>query len=244
MDTHLALITLALGLVALLYSSVGHAGASGYIAVLALSGFAPDFIKPAALTLNLLVAGLATVQFARAGHLRLDLVWPFALLSVPMSFVGASLPVSAHVFRVAVGIVLLASAARFIFPLAEPADRPNPPARPKALGIGAGLGFLAGLTGTGGGIFLTPLLLFCRWARSREAAAASALFILLNSAAGLAGHLLRTGHLPRASLPFTLAAGLGGALGAHLGSRRLTPAVIKRLLAAALFLAGGKLCLT
>jgi uncharacterized protein len=244
MDTHLALVTFALALVALLYSSVGHAGASGYIAVLTLSGFAPDFIKPAALTLNLLVGSIATVQFARAGHLRLNLVWPFALLSVPMSFVGASLPVSAQVFRVIVGLVLLASAARFLFPLPEPADRPTAPSRPKAFGIGAVLGLLAGLTGTGGGIFLTPLLLLCRWARSREAAAASALFIVCNSASGLAGQLLRTGHLPAASLPFAVAVGLGGTLGAHLGSRRFTPTVIKRILAAALFLAGGKLCLT
>lgn len=244
MDSRLALVTIALGLVALLYSSVGHAGASGYIAVLTLAGFAPDFIKPAALTLNLLVGGIATVQFARAGHLRLELVWPFALLSVPLSFVGASLPVSAGVFRFIVGLVLLASATRFLFPLPEPADRPTAPSRPQAFGIGAGLGLLAGLTGTGGGIFLTPLLLLCKWARSREAAAASALFILCNSASGLTGHFMRTGHLPAASLPFAVAVVLGGTLGAHLGSRRFTPSVIKRLLAAALFLAGGKLCLT
>src|SRR5438445_11371067 len=154
---HLILLFLAVGVIAFLYSSVGHAGASGYIAVMTLWGLAPAVIRPTALVLNILVASIGAFQFWRAGHFSWQLFWPFALLSIPAASVGGYLQPSASVLRLLIGIVLLFSAARLLF---RPRDPPQtyPPSHPAAISVGAGLGFLAGLTGTGGGIFLTPLL--------------------------------------------------------------------------------------
>lgn len=229
--------------IAFLYASVGHAGASGYIAVMSLAGLAPGVIKPTALVLNILVATLGSFQFWRAGHFSWPLFWPFALLSVPLAFAGGYLALPTQVFKILVGAVLLFSAARFL--LRPPPDAPGtPPSRPVAIAVGGGLGLLAGLTGTGGGIFLTPLLLFLGWARTRTASAVSALFILVNSLAGLAGNFSATQHLPPLSLALAGAALVGGALGSQLGSRSLSPLWIKRLLAVVLAIAGAKLVLT
>src|SRR5206468_2501149 len=185
--THLVLLFLAIGLIALLYSSVGHAGASGYIATMTLFGIVPIVIRPTALVLNILVASIGTFQFWRAGHFSWKLFWPFALLSVPAAYLGGYLQPSTSILRILIGIVLLFSAMRLVFRRSDPLQT-SPPALPVAISAGAGLGFLAGLTGTGGGIFLTPLLLFCRWAYIRQAAAVSALFIWMNSIAGLIGY--------------------------------------------------------
>jgi uncharacterized protein len=236
------LMVLGVLVVAFLYSSVGHAGASGYIAVMTLAGLAPETVKPAALTLNVLVSCLATWQFQRAGHFRWGLFWPFALLAVPCAFAGGYLSLPSAAFRLLVGLVLLASAARLLMRPAPDGDT-RAPSRPLAMGAGAGLGLLAGLTGTGGGIFLTPLLLLMRWARTKEAAAVSAAFILANSVAGLLGHVAARQALPGVAVPLAAAALAGGAAGSYLGSRRFEPLVIKRLLAAVLLIAGLKLVL-
>src|SRR5213592_4183282 len=153
--THLVLLFLAIGLIAFLYSSVGHAGASGYIAAMTLFGLAPTIIRPTALLLNILVASIGTFQFWRAGHFSWKLFWPFALLSVPAAYFGGYLQPSASILRMLIGVVLLFSAARLIFRRSDPPEA-VPPSKPTAIGVGAGLGFLSGLTGTGGGIFLTP----------------------------------------------------------------------------------------
>lgn len=238
-----AALMLGVFLVALLYASVGHAGASGYIAVMALCGIAPDVIKPAALSLNILVAAIGTWQFWRAGHFSWALFWPFALLAVPLAYLGGALHLPAPSLQLALGMALLFSAAHFVLrPGAGAATRA--PARALALGTGAGVGLLAGLTGTGGGIFLTPLLLHCRWAATKTAAAVSALFILCNSTAGLAGHLGAAQALPALALPLAVAVIAGGTLGARCGSRHLPVQAIKRCLAAVLTVAGGKLVLT
>jgi uncharacterized membrane protein YfcA len=244
---HLSLLLAGVALVAFLYASVGHAGASGYIAVMSLLALAPSVIKPAALALNVLVATLAFVQFARAGHFRWALFWPFALLAPPMAFLGGWLQMPARAFQVLIGLVLLYSAAQLVFkPAASPAGEvARVPTLPLALAIGAAIGLLSGLTGTGGGIFLTPLLLLMGWAAAKQASAVSALFILVNSAAGLAGWL-GSGQ-PWPALPWgwmLLAAGTGGAVGATLGSRYFEPVWIKRLLAAVLVVAGIKLLAT
>lgn len=244
MDTaHLVLLFLAVGVIAFLYSSVGHAGASGYIAVMTLWGLAADVIRPTALVLNILVASIGAFQFWRAGHFSWKLFWPFALLSIPAAYFGGYLQPSAAILRTLIGVVLLFSAARLVFRRSDP-PQTIPPTRPMAIGVGAGLGFLSGLTGTGGGIFLTPLLLFCRWAHIRQAAAVSALFILLNSIAGLAGYFTAKHSVP--SLGFVLAAAAiaGGTLGSHLGSRRFPSRTISILLAVVLAIAGTKLLLT
>lgn len=240
---HIFLFIVAILLVAFLYSSVGHAGASGYIAVMALFGMAPATIKPIALVLNILVACFGVWQFRRAGHFSWSLFWPFALLSVPLAFVGGALNLPAHAFRVGVGIVLLFSAMRFfIKPAAE--ERITPPSLPASLGVGAGLGLMSGLTGTGGGVFLTPLLLFMGWARTRVASGVSALFILVNSVAGLAGNLTATSELPVIAGPLALAAVIGGWTGSYLGSKRFSIPLIRRLLAVVMVLAGCKLLWT
>jgi uncharacterized membrane protein YfcA len=240
LDFDLVLVCGAVAAIAFLYSSVGHAGASGYIAVLALFGFAPVVLKPTALALNVLVASIASVQFAKAGYLSWRLLWPFALLSIPLAFVGGYLHLPARAFKMLVGVVLLLSAARF---LVRPGvdTEPRPPSIPLRLLVGAGLGLLAGLTGTGGGIFLTPLLLLMGWARTKNAAAVSAVFILLNSLAGLSGHLSATREFPPAALALAVMAVLGGSLGSYLGSRRFDVTLVKRLLAAVLTIAGIKL---
>jgi uncharacterized membrane protein YfcA len=239
----LLLLTAGVFVIALLYSSVGHAGASGYIAVMSLLGLAPAELKPIALALNILVASIGSWQFRRAGHFSWSLFWPFALLSVPFAFLGGYLNLPTQVFKVIVGIVLLVSAVQFL--VRPPAEgESHPPPKLLAIGAGAGLGMLSGLTGTGGGIFLTPLLIFLHWARTKTAAATSALFILLNSAAGLLGNFSATQSFPKFGVSLLAAAAFGGLIGSHLGSRRFEPAVIKRLLAIVLVIAGTKLILT
>ena len=240
---HLPFITLGVLVVAFLYSSVGHAGASGYIAVMSLFSMAPAAIKPTALVLNILVACLGSYQFWRAGHFSWCLFWPFAVLSIPCAFLGGYLNLPTHVFKIVIGIVLLLSAVRFL--IRPPAEcEPHEPSRPVALGLGGGLGLLSGLTGTGGGIFLTPLLIFLHWSRTKTAAAVSALFILVNSIAGLLGNFSATKTLPGFALPLAGAAVLGGAAGSYLGSRRFPVTALKRLLALVLTVAGFKLILT
>ncbi len=234
------MLCLAILVVAFLYSSVGHAGASGYIAVMALFNFAPDAIKPAALVLNIAVACLATFQFWRAGHFSWPLFWPFAILSLPFAFAGGYLRLPAHTFKIVVGVVLLFSAIHFLLRPREDAH-PREPSKIVAIPVGAGLGLLAGLTGTGGGIFLTPLLIFMRWARTKNASAVSALFILMNSVSGLLGNFSSTRQLPSFAIPMLVAAVGGGAIGSWFGSRRFSPEIIKRLLAIVLTIAGIKL---
>ena len=239
----LPFLTLGILVIAFLYSSVGHAGASGYIAVMSLFALAPAVIKPTALVLNILVASIGTWQFYRAGHFSWRLFWPFAVLAIPMAFVGGYMNLPTHAFKVLVGIVLLFSALRFLWRPSEDVVA-REPSRPAAISIGAGMGLLAGLTGTGGGIFLTPLLLFMRWARTKNAAAVSALFILVNSVSGLLGNLSSTKRFPTFAIILAVAAVVGGTAGSYFGSSRFPHTTIKRLLAVVLLIAGTKLIFT
>jgi uncharacterized membrane protein YfcA len=242
---HAQLVSLliAVGVIAFLYSSVGHAGASGYIAIMTLWGLAPTVIRPTALVLNILVAFIGAFQFWRAGHFAWRLFWPFAVLSIPAAYLGGYLQPSASVLRILIGLVLLFSAARLIFRRGDPPEVVSP-SRPTAIGVGAGIGFLSGLTGTGGGIFLTPLLLFFRWAHIRQAAAVSALFILVNSISGLTGYFTANQSVPWLGMVLAPAAVIGGVLGSHLGSRHFPVRTISILLATVLVIAGAKLIFT
>ena len=239
----LILLIAGITVVAFLYSSVGHAGASGYIAVMSLCGISATFIRPTALILNILVAAIGSFQFWRAGYFSWRLFWPFALLSIPAAYLGGYLPLPAAILKTLIGAVLLFSAARLFFRQGDPPDTAPPPV-PVAIGTGAGIGFLSGLTGTGGGIFLTPLLLFCRWASIRGAAAVSALFILVNSIAGLAGYISSGQPVPNFAWLLAVAAVIAGTLGSHLGSRRFPVRTISVILATVLVLAGCKLIFT
>lgn len=230
----------ALFVVALLYSSVGHAGASGYIAVMTLFGLGVEVIRPTALTLNILVAAIGFIQWWRGGHFVWSLFWPFALLSMPAAFFGGWLHVPTHYLKILIGLVLWFSAWRLLYRKEDPPDIARP-ARPVAVVSGAGIGFLSGLTGTGGGIFLTPLMLFCRWAKVKEAAAVSSLFILLNSSSGLAGYVHSGRELPDFVWPLAVVVAVGGFVGARLGSRHLPVRGIAMLLAVVLLIAGTKL---
>jgi hypothetical protein len=227
----------------LLYASVGHAGASGYLAVMALIGTAPEAMRPTALVLNLIVASIGTRNFVGAGHFRWALFWPFAVASVPMAYLGGRLELPVAAYRAVVGVVLLVSALRFVVTLRSPDAEGGAPPRSVALATGAALGLLAGLTGVGGGIFLSPLLLMLGWASLRVTAATSVVFILVNSAAGLAGQLGTLEALPSELLPWSIAVVLGGSLGSWLGARRLASPTIRGVLAAVLLVAGLKLVL-
>lgn len=243
LDEFTAYLCVAILIIAFLYSSVGHAGASGYIAIMSLFSLDPVFIKPVALLLNIFVATITAWQFHRAGHFSWRLFWPFAVLAVPFAYLGGYINLPTHYFKVLVGLVLLYSACRF---LVRPASDSvtSTPARSVAIATGGCLGLLAGLTGTGGGIFLTPLLLFRHWAHAKQAAAVSALFILMNSVAGLSGCWSSTGRIPPVGVVLVLPALIGGSLGSYYGSRRFSHIIIKRMLACVLLIAGAKLILT
>jgi len=248
-----AILPLAIGLVALLYASVGHAGATGYIAVMTLLGMPTAAVRPTALVLNVVVATIATVQFFRAGHFRPRLFWPLAVASVPCAFLGGAVTLPTAAFEAVLGGVLLASAAQIIHhALRETATvNSHQPASAAwhewqgtavSLGaLGGGIGLLSGLTGVGGGVFLTPALLALQAAPVRNVAAVTAPFILVNSLAGLAGGLFAGRPLQSVSLPVIAAAVIGGAIGSHWGAFRLPVRTLRLLMAGVLLFASVKL---
>lgn len=234
-------LALAMAVGAALYSSVGHAGASAYLALMALFGVTPAVMKPTALVLNLIVATLASGRYIRAGLFRWRTLWPFAIGALPMAFVGGSVPVDPQVYRPLVGAVLLVSAARLLWPRPlRAAEHWRDPPVPLAVAAGAALGLLAGLTGTGGGIFLSPLLLFAGWSRPRPTMGVAAVFILMNSASGLLGALSALPALPPALPLYALAVVAGALGGTAMGIRYATPRLLQTL-GVVLIVAGAKL---
>ncbi len=231
--------------VAALYSSVGHGGASGYLAVLSFFLLSPSLMSTTALLLNVLVAGIGTLQFLRAGHFSFRLAWPFMLFSIPAAFAGGYLRVSETLYFLLLAGVLLFAAYR----LAATTIRKNPveqrsrPSIPVALGAGTGIGFLSGVVGVGGGIFLSPIMILMRWATTKETAAVSAFFIVVNSLGGLGGRFAREGLEVGTIWPFVLAAFVGGLAGSYMGSTVLTGIVLRRILALVLFIAALKMVL-
>ena len=237
-------LTLLIFTAALLYASVGHGGASGYLAAMALFNLAPEVMKPTALVLNLFVAGVGTIRYTRAGCFSWNIFWPFAALSIPFAFLGGMWKLPVPVYKIILGLVLLFAAWRLAVRQSAHAPATQKPlVLPAALALGAAIGLLSGLTGVGGGIFLSPLLLLLGWADVRKTAGVSAAFILVNSAAGLLGHWESVKSLPGEILWWAPAALLGGLVGAELGSRRLTPLTMRRMLAAVLVVAGLKMLL-
>ena len=243
--TELLLAALFLA-VATLYSSVGHAGASGYIAAMALLGFAPEQVRPTALALNLLVGGIGLFRYWRGGHVHWRNVLPFVLASAPAAFFAAQVKLPKESYSILLGLVLLV-AAFGVFRHAARAEREDAAAIgrrvPWAIGllVGAAIGVLSGLTGTGGAIFLTPLLLLAHWMPTREASGTSVAFVWINSLTGLAGLLHAGSALPQA-LPLWLGAvAVGALLGTQLGLKWLPVAMLRRALGVVLLIAAGKL---
>lgn len=242
--TTVAVLTLLIFFAAILYSSVGHAGASGYLAAMALFGLAPAVMRPTALLLNILVATIATYKFHRAGHFVWRLFWPFALASAPFAYLGGKTKLPDVYYKYLVGAVLLYSAYRFIRNphIGDEEIQKSPTLWPMLI-FGAMLGLLSGLTGVGGGIFLSPMLLFLGWAKTRQVSAVSAAFILVNSISGFAGLMSHAPTVPKQISFFAIAAVVGGFIGSEYGSRRIAGANLKRLLAAVLVIAGIKMIL-
>ena len=234
------LIVLAIFLVAVLYSSVGHGGASGYLAVMAFLAVAPEVTRPTALVLNLFVASIGTVQFWRAGYFSWRLFWPFAIASIPMAFVGGMIHLPTDVYKIVLGAVLCLAAVRLAIKLKNDDEVKDPPVAACLL-IGAVIGLLSGMVGVGGGIFLTPILLLMRWAETRVAAGVSVLFILVNSASGLAGNYKQVSVLPPDVWIWIAAAVVGGVVGSTLGSKKFDSITLRRILAVVLLFAGVKL---
>ncbi len=236
-------IILAVFLVAVLYSSVGHGGASGYLGVMAFLAVAPEVTRPTALVLNLFVASIAFVQFYRAKHFEWKIFLPFAVASVPMAFVGGMIQLPITLYKIILGVTLILAAIRLAINL-ESEREPNAPPVWICLIIGAILGLVSGLVGVGGGIFLTPILLLFNWTEMKKAAGISALFILVNSISGLLGNRAQVLALPSTVWIWITAAVIGGIIGATMGSFRFNSLTLRRVLAVGLLIAGVKLIFT
>lgn len=217
-------------LAALLYSSVGHGGASAYLAILALAGVSREISIPSALCLNILVSGVAFLSFRNSGHFRWRLTLPFLLASVPGAFIGGLLKVSSSTYSFLLGIALLFAALRIGLITTEE-TKPKPSFfNLTALPIGAGIGLVSGMIGIGGGIFLSPLLLIFKWATAKETAATSAFFILMNSVAALLARSTHSSFAGVSLVPLILPAFFGGLIGSRLGAGYLNHITLRRLL--------------
>lgn len=233
-------IALALFVVGLLYASVGHGGASGYLATFSIFGIPVIHYKPLILVLNMLVAGTGFIQFWRAGHFKWSTCWPFLITSIPAAFLGARFAVAERLYFVLLGIALIVPTIRLLGITPKEHARSKPVNVPLALLMGAFLGGLSGMLNIGGGIFLSPLLILLGWANAKEAAASSAIFITLNSLSGLFGSTSPI-HIDRQICVWFCAAAAGGFLGAYFGSARFQMATVRTLLSFVLVIACCKL---
>lgn len=243
------LLSLLFCVIAFLYSSVGHGGASGYLAVMSFFAFTPDEMASTALILNILVAGIAFGMYWRAGYFSWRLTAPFLLASAPLSYLGGLLKIPAVAYALLLAFILVYAAIRLVLT----ADSPKVDEKPAAekplpglgvtLPIGGGIGLLSGVIGIGGGIFLSPILMLKHWAEARPTAATSALFIIVNAMFGLLGRLSRGGLELMEMVPYLAGAGLGSLLGAYLGANHFSGPTLRRLLGGVLFIAAVKLIL-
>ena len=231
-------------ILAFLYASVGHGGASGYLALMAIFSMAPEVMRPTALFLNLFVSLTAFIQFYRAKHFDWKIFLPLALASIPMAFIGGMIDIDPVIYKRILGLLLVIPILRFLFfPNAEisPSGKPN-----TAISVlmGGSIGFLSGLIGIGGGIILSPLLLLMRWTDQKQTAAISALFIFVNSLSGLGGQWSKGLVFTADMGTYTVVAFVGGLLGAYLGALKFNQQVLKMLLAVILLIASIKLIWT
>lgn len=237
------IIVLLLGIMSFLYASVGHGGASGYLAVMGLFSFAPSVMKPTALVLNILVSAVAFTFYYRAKLFKWNLFYPFALSSIPFSFIGGYIKIDTAIYKVLLGIILLFSIIRILFFFKKDTIVIKPINIYKALFIGTVIGLLSGLLGIGGGIILSPVILLLGWSTIKETAAVSALFIFVNSIAGFFGFLTQGGNLPIDLLPIIGVVFVGGIFGGYLGSKKFDFQVLRYVLSLVLLIASIKLIL-
>lgn len=238
------LFYILLFLVAFLYSSVGHGGASGYLALMALFSISPEVMKPTALLLNLFVSLTSFIQFYRGKHFDWKIFLPFAIVSVPMAFVGGLVTVNAELYKKILGILLLIPISRFLFFANIKVDELKKSNIILSLLIGAVIGFLSGLIGIGGGIILSPVLLLLKWTDMKQTAAISALFIFVNSLSGLGGQLTKGIHFSPDMYAYVAVAFVGGICGAYYGSLKFRQDILKYMLAIVLIVAAYKLLFT
>jgi uncharacterized membrane protein YfcA len=236
-------LPVAFFLAALFYAAAGFGGGSAYLAVLAVSGIPYQTVPQTALLCNVVVTVGGVWHFRRGGHLALGRVLPFFVLSIPMAYVGGQIEIGRQLFLIIMGGALLAAGIRMMLPRPEAGARPASPKTEWLIGlpVGAALGLLSGVVGIGGGIFLAPILLLTGWTTSKQTAAAASLFILVNSAAGLAGHLVKSVHIGWTALPLVVAALVGGQIGSRVGSYKLSGDGVRRLLAAVIIVVGARL---
>lgn len=235
-----------LGLIAIaavLYSSVGHGGASGYLAAMALFGLDPAIMKPAALTMNIFVTVLVLVRLWPAGYFNWRLFLPLVIASMPLAFMGGAFLITATAYKYVLGVCLLFACWRLLWRTRDDGPTHTPSAW-ITLPVGGLLGFVSGMTGVGGGIFLSPLVLFFHWTNMRGSAAIAAAFILLNSVAGLAGHSTVSDTWPSGISFLVIVAVLGALVGSELGARRIAPVALRKVLGVVLAIAGAKMIAT
>jgi uncharacterized membrane protein YfcA len=245
MDLTQILFYCLLLLVAFLYASVGHGGASGYLALMALFAVPPVVMKPTALVLNLFVSAVSFIQFYRAQHFRKEICWPLVVASIPASFLGGMVTIQAGLYKKILGVVLLISVVRFLMPTGKDSSKLKESNRIALFIIGGVIGFMSGLIGIGGGIILSPILLLLRWTNMKQTAAISAIFIFLNSLAGLLGQFAKSSVSFTPSMyAYVGIALLGGLAGAYFGAAKFRQGVLKYILAAVLLLAVFKLLFT
>lgn len=243
MDSHIFFYIL-LFIVAFLYSSVGHGGASGYLALMAIYGVTPEVMKPTALMLNLFVAGTSFIQFYRGRHFNWKIFFPLAIASIPLAFLGGTLSIDSFVYKKILGVLLLFPIARFLF-LKDNRDFVQKPSNPwLSIVIGGSIGMLSGLIGIGGGIILSPILILLHWTNQKKTAAISALFIFVNSLGGLAGQLSKGIQFSPSMYIYVAVAFTGGLAGAYYGSLKFSQEWLKKILAMVLLLASYKLLFT
>lgn len=236
-------LAVSIFLVAMMYASVGHGGASGYLAIMALFSLHPEALKPTALLLNIVVAGVGTYLYCTAGQFSWRVFWPFAMTSIPMSFLGGTFSLPPEFYRPVLGVVLFYAAWRLFVRRKNDEYEAEPPGLPLAMAVGGVLGFASGLIGVGGGIFLSPLMILLRWARVREVSGIAAMFILVNSVSGLTGHLSSMQYVPGYAPVLAGMALVGGTIGALCGSRHLPVATILKAMSLMMVIAGGKMFL-
>lgn len=244
------LITLlALGLVAMLYASVGHGGASGYLAVLAFAGYPAESIRATVLVLNIIVSGIALIRFSSRWGLKRDLLTPLTLTAVPCAFIaGRFWSLDETAYRMAIAAILVFAAWSLATSRTPAAERAlvRPPWA-LLLAVGGVVGLVSGLVGIGGGIFLSPILIFSRWANERQTSGVSAAFVLLASLAGLLGLYFQHGNFdirPIELAAFAATVATCGFIGAGFGAHRSKPLALRRLLSVVLLIAAAKLVLT